>query len=497
MEEAVLTGISGGFEQGKLGTALLGTQVSDSSFIRNGQSQPLESAVEPIATMSSVRRRQWHCLRALWIAFFCAAAAAALPPPAAAQDAPPAMTLGEAVEIGLTSNLQLQGARKEVEAARANRSVQRTNLLPTLSASYQYVYNDKAVQSGGTAVTLQDESVFRTVLTQPLFQGFSLINQYRIADMGVDVAQLSQGLTRLDVIFLIKQAYFNVLKAQKLVTVALDSVNLLEAQVEVARNFYEVGMTPLNDLLQTQVELANQRQTLVTARNDLEVADSQFNILLRRPVDTPVTIVDIRTYTPLEKDKDYYLRLAEKNRLDIRVADLNIQIAESELSVARRTYFPSVSLEGSWFKRGENFTLDNTANILDADGWSVAGVVSWDFWEWGRTAYGEREKISRLAQTRIQKSETLDRARLEIETSYLRAKEFEKNITTVETAIEQAKENMRITEERYKEQAATSTDILVAQNLLNRTQTSYYSALYDFKIAKAFLQKAVNLETLD
>ncbi len=56
---------------------------------------------------------------------------------------------------------------------------------------------------------------------------------------------------------------------------------------------------------------------------------------------------------------------------------------------------------------------------------------------------------------------------------------------------------MRITEERYKEQAATSTDILIAQNLLFRTQNNFFNALYDFKIAKAFLQKAIGLEVLE
>ncbi len=43
----------------------------------------------------------------------------------------------------------------------------------------------------------------------------------------------------------------------------------------------------------------------------------------------------------------------------------------------------------------------------------------------------------------------------------------EKNITTIETAIEQAKENVRINEERYKEQVATSTDVLTAQTFFS------------------------------
>jgi len=70
----------------------------------------------------------------------------------------------------------------------------------------------------------------------------------------------------------------------------------------------------------------------------------------------------------------------------------------------------------------------------------------------------------------------------------------EKNITTIETAIEQAKENARINEERYQEQVATSTDVLTAQTLLFRTMNNYYRALYDFQIAKASLHREMGQE---
>jgi outer membrane protein TolC len=156
-----------------------------------------------------------------------------------------------------------------------------------------------------------------------------------------------------------------------------------------------------------------------------------------------------------------------------------------------------VSLEGNYFRRAEDWALSDNQKFTDPDGWSITGTATWDFWQWGRTSYAETEKRNRLAQARIERQQVIDQARLEVETSYLKAKESEKNIVTVETAIEQAKENMRITEERYKEQVATSVDILVAQNLLTNTQVNFYNALYDFKIAKAFLQKAVNVEVLD
>ena len=81
--------------------------------------------------------------------------------------------------------------------------------------------------------------------------------------------------------------------------------------------------------------------------------------------------------------------------------------------------------------------------------------------------------------------------------AYLRTRAAEKFIATVETAIEQAEENFRINEERYKEQVATATDVLIAQTLLSRTKTNYYSALYEYKIAKASLYRAMGQETME
>ena len=66
----------------------------------------------------------------------------------------------------------------------------------------------------------------------------------------------------------------------------------------------------------------------------------------------------------------------------------------------------------------------------------------------------------------------------------------------MEKAIEQEKENFRINEERYKEQMATSTDVLDAQTLLSRTMTNYYNALYEFKISKASLFRAMGQEVM-
>ncbi|MFZ0613525.1 MAG: TolC family protein [Desulfobacterales bacterium] len=435
-------------------------------------------------------------LRILLIAGCCGLAPGSGP---VAQESAQPMTLRVAVETAIDANLDLMSTGQEIEAAQDSRRVQKTNLLPTFNASYRGVRNDTGLAgfAAGASPSVGNSFTLTTSLTQPVFQGFALINQYKIAGFGVDVARMNRQFTRLEVIFQIKQAYFNVLKAEKLLDVARNTVDVLVAQEEVARNFYDVGMTPLNDLLQVRVQLANARQALITAQNTLDTAQSQFNVILRRPVNAPVNLVDIQTFVPLEQELDYYLDLAVRDRLDIKIAGLNIQISAKEVDIARSGYYPTISFDASYFKSSTDWALSETDRFANPDGWSLTGIASWDFWQWGRTKFNTSERRRRLAQTKIAREKTIDQARLEVEVSFLQAREAEKNIQAVEKAVEQAKENLRITNERYKEQVATSVDTLVAQNLLTSTQVNYFNALYNFKIAKAFLQRAVNLELLE
>jgi outer membrane protein len=414
--------------------------------------------------------------------------------------------LRQTIEAALKANLELKKSKDEIDAATATKNAATTEFFPTLSARYGYIRRDNpTTQSLGTQggqnveviINPQDEYNFVTSFTQPIFTGFALYNRYKIAGLGLDIAEFEERLARQNVILDAKNAYYLILKAQKLKDVADETVKQITAQKDVAENMYQVGMSPLNDLLQSQVQLANANQRLITAKNNLEISKSQFNKLLRRPINASVSVVDILNFTPWEHDIDYCLALAEDLRLEIQVADLQVEIAEKDYKLSQKDFFPAVNLTGNWTKRGVDWDVNGGEGIGDKDFWDIRATATWDFWQWGRTRYGVKEKLSRLSQAKLNKQQLLDNIDLEVKQAYLKTQEAQKNITTVEQAIEQAKENLRITEERYKEQVSTITDVLVAQTLLTETMTNYYNALYDFKIAKAILYRALGQEILE
>jgi len=418
--------------------------------------------------------------------------------PGMSSDTAGALSLEETIQSAIDANIQLKISAEEIAAADALKKSSRAAFLPSFNVAYQYERYDEELRSNLFGITrFLDNYTFSATVSQPLFMGFAILNQYKIAGLGLDAAGLAERMVRREIIFEAKKTYFTVLKTQKLLNVSKDTVTQITAHKEVAKNFYEVGMTPLNDYLQAQVELANAEQGLVVAQNNLELAQAGFNTLLRHPLSEPVVIQDILTYTPVQYGWDECFIEALENRTEVKIADLDIDIAGKKVNLTQKDFLPTLNLTGTYYEVGNDWDLTGTTGISDPEGWSVAATAQWTLWEWGKSYYGRKEKRHRLSQAKQKKQDLLDRIRLEVKQAYLKTRESEKNIIAVQKAIEQAKENFRINQERYKEQVATSTDVLDAQTLLTRIMTNYYNALYDLKIAKAALYRAMGREVME
>jgi outer membrane protein TolC len=414
-----------------------------------------------------------------------------------AEEASPTFTLESSIEYALKHSTQTLSSHENVAAAEANKKKQFAEFLPKLSANYTYTRLDEdKAYFPDFVITPQDQYQFVGTFSQPIFSGFSIITQYDISALGLDIATLLERETRQNLILEVKKAYFQLLQKEKLEKVARQAVIQLTAQADVSKNFYEVGMVPKNDFLQSEVKLANAEQDLVVEQNNVMLAKSRFNTLLRRPVDAPVFVEDVLAYSPFTQAYEDCVETAMERRTEMRIADLEVATAEKEVKLTRTDYYPSIDLKANYYKRGDDPELDGGEGILFEEEWDIVASASWTFWEWGKTRYGVKEKLSRLSQARLNRVQVEDNIRQEVKEAYLTVKAAENAILTVQKAVEQAKENFRMNEERYKEQVATSTDVLDAQTLLTQTQTKYFNALSAFNISKAGLNRAMGIEVL-
>ncbi len=414
------------------------------------------------------------------------------------------LTLEESIDIALKNSIVLNIAKEGSKGAAAQKKEAITGFLPQFSTSYSYTrLNDDPILklpdgfpippfNHAMEMVTGTQNNYNWVLEakQPLFAGGGILANYQASRIGEDAALMEEKAKYQDVVQEVKIAYFNILRAKRIQEAAQQSVEMLNAHRDVAENYFKVGMIPKNDLLHAEVELANGKQALVRAKNAVELAKSSLNTVLKREIFTPVEIVDILNYQPFKQSFEECLNIARQNRPELKISSLKAAQAGKIVQVAQSDYFPALSVVGNYTRFGDNPSVSGS-DFQNAETWSVMAVASWNFWEWGRTKFRVDASKAKENQAIESTKELNDQITLEIKNAYLMLQETESQIIVWQKVIEQAEENFRISEERYKERVATSTEVLDAQTLLTKAKSEYANALGDYNVNSARLQRAM------
>jgi outer membrane protein TolC len=409
------------------------------------------------------------------------------------------LTMQESIDIALKQSAAIHAAGEDIQASESRRKEAFTGFLPALSTYYSYTRLSEAPQVKFASTNFvpvvtgtANNYNWAVQAKQPVFAGGSIVSSYRISKLGEDISRFDRLSTVQDVVLDVKVSYYNILKAERIREVARQSVEQLLSHARVARDFFEVGLIPKNDLLQSEVQLANGNQDLVRADNGVEMAKSQFNTVLRRDVNKPVAVRDILVYEPFLQNIDDCLKTAMENRTEIKSYAVRREQSSKAVDLARSEYYPTVNVVGTYGRYGDQPGVSGSS-YQDAESWSVFAVANWNFWEWGRTKHRVDAGRSRESQSADALTIVMDRVTLEVKNSYLQLREAEKRIAVAKQAISQAEENFRINQERYKEQVATTTEVVDAQTLLTRSKSDYYNALSDFNIARSRLERSMGV----
>lgn len=415
---------------------------------------------------------------------------------AADSASPEIYTLGKSVKEAIDKNWGVRTKEQKIEEAIYAKKKARSDLLPKVSTSYTYRREGHVNEfDAGPGMTVafgsKNNYQWQGTITQPLFTGFALSSAYELSKLGIDLSEVELKLEKLDIALRAKEAYFNILKADKSVVVARSAVESLQSHLKVAQNFYDVGMIPVNDLLKAEVELANAEQDLIRAQNGAKLARASFNIVLSRQINSPVNVEDIQEYSPEPVDFEKFYNQALLKRPEIRSIKINDQQIDQQIKLAKSKYYPEVALTYNYTKSGDTPSVSGSSSLLDTNSWQAIASLSWNLWNWGGDHYSVRQKELNKQQLVNTRRSIEDGIKLEIKNAILNLQETEKRIPAAKKAVEQGEENLRVSNERYKAQVTTSTEVLDAQTLLTQARVNYYSALYDHHLAKAALLRAI------
>ena len=397
--------------------------------------------------------------------------------------------IAEAVSIALQRNPDALASEVDVKVAEATRAEVNGTFYPRLhlDANVQQWNSPFAINFGGAAFTVRDAFTWQVgpSLIQPLTGLWTIYDQYKVQDLGVDVAAIRRRVTRREVAFQVVQAYYRLLEAQRLVDVAETSVAQLEAQQKQAQSLFDNGVIGKNDLLRAGLALARARQRAIQTRGNVMLARGQIDALLGSSPDEPFEPVPFTGDPPATDEAS--LQSAEQRavaqRLELAVVDRSIAQADHGLSAAKKKLVPQLNAVANYtHTAGSPFQQENAAY--------VGLFLAWDVWDWGATPGGIDEASAKVEQARVARRKLQDQVRLEARQAFVNADTAREALAVARTAVAQAEENYRIVSKKFEAAAATSFDMVDAEALLTQSRGQVETALYDLLIARAALQRA-------
>jgi outer membrane protein TolC len=413
---------------------------------------------------------------------------------AQAQQAPPtlgvrATAIAEAVEAALRQSPDALSSEAEVAGAEASRAEVRGGFGPKVhvDANLQQWNSPFELSFGGGAIRVREPFTWTASVSiiQPLTPLLVIYDQYKVVDLGVDVAAVRREATRKEIALRVVQAYYRLLEAQRLTEIARASVGQLEAQEKQAQSLFANGVIGKNDLLRAQLALASARQREIQTRGQVEIARGVLQATIGRPPGEPFEPVPFSGDPPPLGEPSVALAesRAVAQRVELRELDRRVDQADKSVSYAQKKLLPQVNAVG-------NYTHVEGSAFQQADAAYVGVFASWDVWDWGTTTSGIAQADAKLQQARVARRKLEDEVRLEARQAFVNAASAAEALAVARTAVTQAEENYRIVTKKFEANAATSFDVVDAEALLTQARGQTETALYDYLIARAALDRA-------
>ena len=395
------------------------------------------------------------------------------------------MTLDEAIQIALENNRIIKQSIADRESARWQLSEARRRGNPNLSWSTQ------AQAIGGSYYdSYERKRAFNNTLeaTMPIYDGGTLKEGRIAARYGLNAADLNLEDALQNVRYQTTSYYYRILQTADQVAVSEEQVKTLQEHLRIVNAQFRAGTVAKADVLSTEVRLANAQQTLVSYRNNYDIAMATLCNYLLLPVDTVVRPPEQLSYNKYNLDLTNCTAYALTNRPDAAAADYAVKQAESNVRAAKAALRPKVNAVANGGRNGDK-PFSNNRN----DSWTAGISASWNIFDGGLTEAQVNEADAAVIKAKEQAAATREEIQLDVRSAYLSLLAAEKNIATTKVAITSAEEDYRIAQVRYAAGVGTNLDVMDASDKLTQAKMNYYRALYEYNTAKASLDKAMGI----
>ena len=407
--------------------------------------------------------------------------------------APEEWDLKRCLDLGLARNPRLTAGSRAVEGAEARVRQNRADYYPNI-----LLETDVSRFKGGFSGSSQNSNASDSYLYS-YYLGLSQ-NIYDFGRRESKVQSSREDLkafewdlkdVRLLVMDDIRQAYYGVLLADRIVKVREEDLERTRAALRQAQGFYQVGLKARIDVTQAEVEAIKAQKALLSAGNDAQL--NRVFLEKAMGLERPRVNGGYRLKDDLESGQvGWNLDDLRKEALD-RQPSLNrlqavVKFWEAQEKLAERDFWPRLTGTAKYgYANLDNIGLTDINWIL---GIQLNIPIFSGFLTQSRLA----EVRAALGQAKANEQTRRQELLAELEGTYLNLILAEKQIEVTQESLRKAGENLDLASGRYKAGVGTMLEVTDARVSLSQAETDYVQSLFDYKKARFKIERSLGRE---
>lgn len=288
-------------------------------------------------------------------------------------------------------------------------------------------------------------------------------------------------LLKLDLVFQVKQAFYNLLLSQEKLKYAQQNLGLAQDYLQKAELKYEAGDVAKVEALRARVESSKAANEVRSASNDVRLTKATLNFLLARKKYSPLEIQGNLKRAPIDLNEDDLIARALSFRPEVKRINMGLEREKLTKKQGYMSYLPD-------FELGVN----KHRIIGEGEFWdfTLSFPIPLFFWQPKRGEIAEAEANIQALKRDV---EHLQNAiTLEVEEAYMNAVTVNNQIRLFEEEIlTQAEEVYNMFLFSYQEGEIGGIELIEARRTLIEARTSYADALFNYGVAIAALEKSI------
>lgn len=398
------------------------------------------------------------------------------------------LSLAQCREMALSQSEELQQADNRQRQAELDNEIATTAYLPKIDGTAIGAYMLPDMDMMGMELRMRGAYMAGISLTQPIYVGGKITIGKRLAHIGVESAREQQRMTRMDVIVEADKAYWTYIAVTSKVKVLKSYSAQMDTLYSQMSTAYNAGMATENDLLRIAAEQSDVQYQLQKAQNGADLCRMSLCRMIGIGFDTRIepedTLITLTEPIPLVTDISL--------RPEVVLLEKQVEADKQNIRMAKSNMLPSVGLMAGYTYYG-NFKLKGTVQSGGGDlqpfsqefrdGICVAMLsVKIPIFHWGENRKKVRKAMYQLKNSELELKKSTRLFNIEVQQTIRNIQDGKRLVQTAMIGLRQAKENLRVTRNRYTSSMATLSDLLDAQSQWQQAESNLIEAQTQYKI---------------